>query len=123
MSSPRTMSEELSGDLDTIAKLDISQGEKVEGELDVFITRRDKQRRKTEEERPEEVAWAESVRRYNEREEQGLLWEQKRYHESMIRAHEANLAAIVSGHREKLARVDALLGISNNSTPMKGAAA
>ena len=36
---------------------DIATGEKVEHELDAFIHKRDKERRRTEGDRPEEEAW------------------------------------------------------------------
>jgi len=43
---------------------DIATGEKIEHKLDAFSRKRDKERRRTEGERPEEEAWKESVRRY-----------------------------------------------------------
>jgi hypothetical protein len=108
--------------VDTKAELDIRQGEQVESETDVFIARRHAKRVKEEGERPKEVAWAESVRRYERHEEKVRLWERKRYHEAMIRAHEANFAAVLSGHRRELVHVNARLGISDEET-MKGEAA
>ncbi len=44
---------------------DVSTGEKVEKDLDAFISKRDKERRLSEGERAEEAAWRESVRRHN----------------------------------------------------------
>jgi hypothetical protein len=49
--------------------MDIETGERVEGELDAFIAKRDKQRRQTEGERRLEALWVESVRPYQERQE------------------------------------------------------
>lgn len=48
---------------------DIAAGEAVEHELDAFVARRDKERRKTEGERVEEAAWAESSRRHRARQD------------------------------------------------------
>ena len=42
---------------------DIATGEKVEAELDAYVSRRDRQRWQTEGQRDEEVAWHESERR------------------------------------------------------------
>ncbi len=47
--------------------MDVQRGEMVENELDILTTRRDTERRKTEEERRVEALWEESVRRYHER--------------------------------------------------------
>ena len=47
--------------------MDTAQFERVEGELDAFIAKRDKERRKHEGTRPEEALYAESSRRYQER--------------------------------------------------------
>ena len=44
---------------------DVSTGEKVEKDLDAFISKRDKERRLSEGERAEEAAWRESARRHN----------------------------------------------------------
>jgi len=46
---------------------DIAKGEETERELDLFIARAESKRIKEEGERPEEMAWKESVRRYNAR--------------------------------------------------------
>ena len=55
---------------------DIRQGEKVEKELDILITRRHEKRRQAEGERQEEELWRESERRHAEqrREENRLAW-------------------------------------------------
>jgi hypothetical protein len=54
----------------------IAAGEKVEAELDVFISRRHDRRVKAEGERDEEAAWRESERRHTarRREANRLLW-------------------------------------------------
>jgi hypothetical protein len=95
--------------------VDVERTEMVEGEIDVFIARRDRERRKDEGERAAEEMYEESCRRHSERVRQEDLWKWKRHHEAMIRAHEANLAAVVGAHKERLARVDALLGISDET--------
>src|SRR5919202_4669797 len=52
--------------------LDIAKGEAVEYELDAIVRRRHDQRVQSEGERAREQLWAESVRRYNARQEQDL---------------------------------------------------
>jgi len=64
--------------------VDIAKGEIVEAEIDAFINRRDKQRRK-EEERPAEEIYADSVRRHHERQQLQRAWEWLRYHEGPAR--------------------------------------
>jgi hypothetical protein len=94
--------------------VDIARGEKVEGELDILITRRDTERRRTEGERPAEQMWRESSRRYNERRRQQMWWERLRYRVRMIEAHTATLHAIIAAHEEEAARCRHALGLEEN---------
>jgi hypothetical protein len=89
--------------------VDISRFEQVETDLDRLIERRDTERRKSEGERLEEELWAESVRRYNARQDADhrLAWheyEMRLYHihsglaaEHLARAEELE----ANGHHEK----------------------
>jgi hypothetical protein len=56
--------------------LEIAKGEATEKDLDLFITRRDAERRESEGDRQAEEAWAESERRYfaRRREEHRVAW-------------------------------------------------
>jgi hypothetical protein len=99
--------------------VDIARGEQVEHELEAFIRHRDRQRRQSEGQRPEEEMYAESVRRYNERERRQRAWEKLRHHESMIRSHTANFEAIVGRHHLEVARCEELFGIGGLS-PLGG---
>ena len=45
--------------------VDVAKVNAVEGELDSFVARRDRERRRDEGERPAEEIWAQSVRTYN----------------------------------------------------------
>ena len=90
----------------------VEHGEKVEALNDAFIAQRDRQRRREEGERPEHEAYAESVRRYEERQVRREWWEKLRYHESMIRSHTANFEAITDKHRREVARCEEMLGIA-----------
>ena len=83
----------------------------VEAELDAFIARRDKKRRKEEGERAREELYADSVRTYHENRQLQAWWEVLRYHERMIRAHTANLEALVSRHRSEAQRYADILGV------------
>ncbi len=91
--------------------MDIARGEMVEGELDTLIRRRDAERRKTEGERREEEMYAESVRRFNERQRQQAWWERLRYHERMIRVHTTTSEVIIARHEEDAARCRHALGL------------
>jgi hypothetical protein len=91
--------------------VDIARGEQIEGELDAFIAKRDRERRREEGERPQEELYAESTRRYHERQVLQGWWEWLRYHERMIRAHTATYEAIISRHRKEAERYAELLGV------------
>jgi hypothetical protein len=58
------------------SEVDIAKSETTEKDLDLFITRRDAERRESEGERRAEELWQESVRRYYARQAQDLraLW-------------------------------------------------
>jgi hypothetical protein len=108
--------------------VDISRSEQVEGELDAFIAKRNKQRRKTEGERAREEIYAESTRRYQEREQLQVWWRWLRYHEGQMRRHTATLETLIGHHRGEAERYAALLGvepldeISKRNGHKKGAA-
>jgi hypothetical protein len=75
-----------------------AQGEKVELELDAFITKRDAQRRRAEGERPAQEIWMESERRYNARRkaENDAAW--LAFHEGHADRLRRNLGALVAQH-------------------------
>jgi len=78
--------------------LDIAQGEKVEGELDTFIERRESQRRKAEGERAVEELWRASERRHQaqRREENRAAWCE--YHRAAAESARATLEALIARH-------------------------
>jgi hypothetical protein len=81
--------------------VDITQGEKVEQELDHMISRADERRRLSQGERREVELWQESVRRYNARQEAD--------HRAAWREYELRLYRIHSGlAAEHLARAEKL---------------
>jgi hypothetical protein len=90
-------------------RVDITQGELAESHLDALIERRDRERRKTEGERAEEVLWAESERRYFAKQREQNPWEWVRFYDRMaasLRAraeeYDQRAAALVptNGHEE-----------------------
>jgi hypothetical protein len=101
-----------------VIELKARSAEAAEAELTRFVERRHDQRAKTEGERREEELWVQTVKRYHEREQRGLLWERLRYHESMIRAASKNAEVVMERHRAEAERCEQLLGISET----KGAA-
>ncbi len=86
--------------------MDIAQSEKVEGELDVFIERRERARRKTEGDRRAEEMWMESERVYFARRRAELVFAWVEYHEEAATRALANGEAIAQRHR---AQIEALL--------------
>jgi hypothetical protein len=81
--------------------VDITHSEHVEKELDLLISRRHDKRVKDEGERLEEVLWAESVRRYNARQEADHRAAWHEYELRLYRIH-SGLAAEHLARAEKL---------------------
>ena len=79
-------------------------GEKVESELDAFISKRDKQRRRTEGERRIEEAWMESERRYFARLAEVNRREWAEYHLAAADRLRATLGALVAYHEAEAER-------------------
>jgi hypothetical protein len=66
----------------------------------------------------------ETVKAYNARERQGILWERLRYHEALVRAHSTTFELLIGRHRSEVERLERLLGITSEARePEKGAAA
>ncbi len=80
---------------------DISKGERVEDEIDVFISRRHDQRVRDEGGRPEEEAWRESERRHEaaRREQNASAWYE--YHLDAAGRLRATLSALVAHHERE----------------------
>jgi hypothetical protein len=64
----------------------------------------------------------ETVKAYNERERQGVLWERLRYHEALIQSHSSTFELLIGRHRDEVERLERLLGITSEATE-KGEAA
>jgi hypothetical protein len=87
--------------------LDIAQGEKVEGELDIFIERRERERRQVEGDRRAEEMWMESERVYfaKRQEDNRIAWcEYHRrlsaLHQALADEHDAELQKLENGHEK-----------------------
>jgi hypothetical protein len=63
----------------------------------------------------------ESVRRYHEKEREGILWEMLHYHEALVQSHSATFELLIGRHKSEVERLERLLGI-NDSDAQKGAA-
>lgn len=101
--------------------MDIAQGETAEAHLDAFIAQRDKQRRREEGERPAEEMWAESERRYFERESRRLRWAWVRFYEKQAERAEANGQAIASANRARAQALVEELALEERNGHKKGA--
>ena len=85
--------------------MDVARGEHVEGELDVFITRRHGKRVAEEGERAAEEMWRESVARFHERSEAEMRSRWIDFHQNMHRLH-SDLASEHEEKAEKLLVID-----------------
>jgi hypothetical protein len=88
--------------------VDISRSEQVETDLDRLIERRDTERRKSKGERAAEELWAESVRRYNARQDADhrAAWHEYemrlyRIHFGLAAEHLARAERLENGHLEE----------------------
>lgn len=80
-------------------------------QLDALIERRAKSNPDPDELEP---SYAESVRRYREKERQDHLWQRLRFHERQIQNHTATFMKILERHKAGRARCEALLGIGES---------
>jgi hypothetical protein len=90
--------------------VDITRSEQVETDLDRLIERRHDQRRMSEGERAAQELWAESVRRYNARQEADhrAAWHEYemrlyRIHSGLAAEHLARAEKLENGHRKETA--------------------
>lgn len=79
-------------------------GEKVEAESDAFISRRDKQRPKTEGERDEEALWRASERRAEATRREANRREWVEHHLGQADRLRANLGSLISHHEAEAQR-------------------
>jgi hypothetical protein len=88
--------------------VDLAKGEATEKELDVFIAKRDAQRRKAEGDRPVEEAWKQSSRIHDAklRRENTAAWID--YHQAAAERARRNLEELIARHE---AQAQKLLGI------------
>jgi hypothetical protein len=87
---------------------DISQGEKVEQELDAFVNKRDRQRRESEGERAAEEMYRESCRRHEEQRRAVLRAEWVAYHKAAAERARRTLGRIVEEHEAAASRLEGL---------------
>jgi hypothetical protein len=85
--------------------VDIARGEMVEKELDALITRRRDHRVSSEDHRPSEEMWQESVKRYEEERRQVGRLEWHAFHCGQAERHRATLQALIEHHESEAARL------------------
>jgi predicted acetyltransferase len=90
--------------------VNVARTEQIEGELDAFIVKRDKERRQNEGERAREQLWVESVRRYHARQEDDhrAAWcdyerRMRDLHWSLGDEHDRKLKKLENGHHKESA--------------------
>ena len=92
----------------------------VDKELDAFIERRAKSTPDPDELEP---SYAESVRRYREKERREHLWQRLRFHERQLQNHTRTFQEILDKHRAGVERCEAMLGIAKLASPGEGSIA
>jgi hypothetical protein len=60
-----------------------------------------------------EPSYAESVRRFNARQQNEDLWDRLRYHEAMMEAHTCTFRQILDKHQAGRERCKAMLGLTS----------
>jgi hypothetical protein len=58
----------------------------------------------------------ETVKAYNVRERESMLWERLRYHEALIRSHSSTFKLLIGRHKSEVERLERLLGITSEAT-------
>ena len=97
--------------MDSVAKTNM-----VEAELDGFVARRDKERRRDEGERAREEIWAESCRRHHEQRQEQLALEWLAYHQQRQRAHRKTFALLDAMHAAEIAKYEAMLKLDGHES-------
>ena len=102
--------------------MDVAKVNAIEGELDSFVARRDKERRRDGGARPAEERWAESVRRHHAQRQQELAREWLRWHQRMLSNHARTASLIAAHHRSEIERYEQMLGLDGPEPNGKDAA-
>ncbi len=89
--------------------MDVAKVEKVEAELNAFITKRATQRDKAN---AEADLWAMSERRHRAQLREERLRERLAYHQAMLRAHSENFEELLRRHHVGLRLCEEALGIA-----------
>ena len=91
--------------------MDVWKGEAVEGDLNAYITRADKRRRKLEGERPAEESYMPGLRRRDAERQRDLAWEWLRHHTQKMRNRDRTKAILDAQDLQEIARYEHMLGI------------
>jgi hypothetical protein len=92
--------------------VDIGKGEAVESDLDAYITRADKRRRKLEGERPKEESYMPGLRRLDDARRKENAWAWLRHHQRQLDSHTRTAALLTAHHEQEIAKYEAMLGIT-----------
>ena len=93
--------------------MDITSGERVEGDLDAYITKADKRRRKLEGERPREESYVPGLRRRDHDRQRELAWQWLRHHAQKMR-NRARTKVLLDAHdRQEIAKYERMLGLDH----------
>ena len=91
--------------------MDIGKGERAEGDIDSFITKADKLRRKAEGERPQEESYVPNLRRRDDDRQRSLAWQWLRHHTQKMANRDRTKAMLDAHDRQEIARYERILGI------------
>ena len=92
--------------------MEISKGEAVEGDLNAYITRADKRRRKQDGERPPEESYMPALRRRDEDRQKETAWAWLRHHQRQLNSHTRTAALLTAHHEREIAKYERMLGIT-----------
>ncbi len=96
--------------------VDAAKVNAIEGELDSFVARRDKARRRDEGERGREELYMESVRRHHARREAELAWAWLRFHARQLKNHETVSRLITAHHEAEIHKYEEMLGLNHKES-------
>ena len=92
--------------------MDVAKINAVESELDSFVSRRDKERRRDQGERPHEAIWAESVRAHNAECQEAHWWRWRTYYIQQRRARRRTFALLDARDEAEIEKCNQMLGIA-----------
>lgn len=93
--------------------MDITSGERVEGDIDAHIAKADAKRRKLEGERPKEETYMPGLRRRDEARRKENAWAWLRHHTQQMRNRDRTKAMLDAHDLQEIRKYEHILGIDH----------